>query len=92
MHLNNPSVYMRMRGHPPTVILECAVCPTLFQAKDGVAFPATSEDGQMVMAAFCCHAAISRPCPPRSFGGREAVGRKNDKHRRSQTRRGFDEN
>jgi hypothetical protein len=55
MHLNDPSVYMRMRGHSPSVVLECAVCPTLFQAKDGVAFPATRKDGQMIMAAFCCH-------------------------------------
>jgi hypothetical protein len=43
-----------MRGYPATVILECAACPTHFQAKDGVAFPAVESDGDVVMAAFCC--------------------------------------
>ncbi len=32
--LNDPAVYMRLRGHPPTTILECAICPTRFVAKD----------------------------------------------------------
>ncbi|HEY1749216.1 MAG TPA: hypothetical protein VGG11_20965 [Xanthobacteraceae bacterium] len=54
MGLNNPSVYMRMRGYPATVVLECAACPTQFEAKDGVAFPAVQKDGHVVMAAFCC--------------------------------------
>jgi hypothetical protein len=54
MHLNDPSVYMRMRGYPATVVLECAACPTHFKAKDGVAFPAIQKDGDVVMAAFCC--------------------------------------
>ena len=55
MHLNDPSVYMQMRGYPPTIVLECAGCPTRFQAKDGVAFPAIRNDGTTIMAAFCCH-------------------------------------
>ena len=54
MHLNDPATYMALRGQPPTVLLECAVCPKQFQAKDGVAFPTRSKDGQAVMAAFCC--------------------------------------
>jgi hypothetical protein len=53
-HLNDPSVYLRMRGYPATVVLECAACPTHFKAKDGVAFPAVESDGGVVMAAFCC--------------------------------------
>ena len=54
MHLNDPSVYMRMRGYTGAVVLECAACPTQFQAKDGVAFPAVQKDGDVVMVAFCC--------------------------------------
>jgi hypothetical protein len=53
-HLNDPSVYLRMRGYPATVILECAACPKHFKAKDGVVFPAVESDGGVVMAAFCC--------------------------------------
>ena len=53
MHLNDPSVYLRMRGHPATVVLECAACPTHFQAKDGVAFPAVHNNGRVAMVAFC---------------------------------------
>ena len=58
MHLNDPSVYMRMRGYTETAVLECAACPTQLQAKDGVAFPAIDKNGQTVMVAFCfarCH-------------------------------------
>lgn len=55
MHLNDPSVYMQMRGYPRTVVLECAACPARFRAKDGVAFPAIKNDGTTIMAAFCCH-------------------------------------
>ena len=47
MHLNDPSVYMRMRGYTGAVVLECAACPTQFQAKDGVAFPAVQKDGDV---------------------------------------------
>jgi hypothetical protein len=54
MRLNDPSVYMRMRGCTGAVVLECAACPTQFQAKDGVAFPAIEKSGQTVMVAFCC--------------------------------------
>ena len=43
-----------VRGYPPTVVLECAACPTHFKAKDGVAFPAVESDGGVVMVAFCC--------------------------------------
>ena len=56
MHLNDPATYMRQRGYPPTVIVECAVCPKQFPACEGVAFPARNKDGQTVMAAFCSHA------------------------------------
>ena len=68
MHLNDPSVYMQMRGYPPTVVLESAGCPTRFQFLDGVAFPAIRNDGTTIMAAFCCHRATSRPRPPRLWG------------------------
>jgi hypothetical protein len=67
MHLNDPSVYVGMRGHPPTVVLECAVCPTRFQAKDGVAFPAIRKDGRMIMAAFCCHRCYLEAIPPETL-------------------------
>jgi hypothetical protein len=53
MHLNDPATYMRMRGYPPNILIECAVCPTRFEAKNGIAFPARNKDGQTVMAAFC---------------------------------------
>jgi hypothetical protein len=62
MFLNDPGIYMRMRGYPPTIILECAVCPARFQAKDGLAFPATAK-GQTVMAAFCCAACYLTAMP-----------------------------
>ena len=45
MRLNDPSVYLRMRGNTGTAVLECAACPTRFQAKDGVAFPAVRKTG-----------------------------------------------
>jgi hypothetical protein len=64
MHVNDASFYMRTRGYPPTVVLECAGCPTLFQAKDGVAFPAIRKDGQVIMAAFCCHRCYLEAIPP----------------------------
>jgi hypothetical protein len=51
--LNDPATYMRQRGFPPTVILECAICPTRFQAKDGMAFPTKTKEGNIVMGAFC---------------------------------------
>jgi len=51
--LNDPAVYMRLRSHPPTTILECAICPTRFEAKDGVAFPIKNREGNIVMGAFC---------------------------------------
>jgi hypothetical protein len=54
MLLNDPSVYMRMRGYTGTVVLECAACPTHFEAKDGMAFPAIRKDGDVVIVAFCC--------------------------------------
>jgi len=54
MQLNDPSVYLRMRGYEGTVILECVACPTHFKAQDGFAFPAVQKDGEVVMAAFCC--------------------------------------
>jgi hypothetical protein len=54
MRLNDPSVYLRMRGYTGTVVLECVACPTHFTAKDGVAFPAVEKNGDVVMAAFCC--------------------------------------
>jgi hypothetical protein len=56
MHLNDPATYMALRGHPPTVVLECAVCPTKFEAHKGFAFRARSRDGNPIMAAFCCAA------------------------------------
>jgi|HubBroStandDraft_5_1064220.scaffolds.fasta_scaffold25345_5 hypothetical protein len=52
--LNDPSVYLRMRGFTGTVVLECVACPTHFTAKDGLAFPAVEKNGEAVMAAFCC--------------------------------------
>lgn len=45
---------MRMRGYTGAVVLECAACPTQFQAKDCVAFPAVQKYGDVVMVAFCC--------------------------------------
>lgn len=63
MNLNDPSVYMRMLGYPPTVVLECAACSTRFQAKDGVAFPAMNRKGGAVMAAFCCHRCYLQAMP-----------------------------
>ena len=54
MHLNDPSVYMRMRGYTGAVVIECAACPTHFQAKDGMAFPAVQKNGRVMMVAFCC--------------------------------------
>jgi hypothetical protein len=54
MHLNDPSVYMRMRGYTGAVVIECAACPTHFRAKDGMAFPAVQKDGDVMMVAFCC--------------------------------------
>jgi hypothetical protein len=54
MRLHDPSVYLRMRGNTGTAVLECAACPTRFQAKDGVAFPAVEKNGRVVMVAFCC--------------------------------------
>jgi hypothetical protein len=63
MHLNNPSVYMRMRGYPATVVLECAACQTQFEAKDGLAFPAVQKDGRAVMAAFCCGSCYLQAMP-----------------------------
>ena len=51
--LNDPATYMRQRGFPPTVILECAICPTRFQAKDGMAFPTKTKEGNIVMGACC---------------------------------------
>jgi hypothetical protein len=53
--LHDPAVYTRLRGYSPTVVIECAVCPKQFAAKDGVAFPATNAEGQPIMAAFCCY-------------------------------------
>jgi hypothetical protein len=44
--LNDPSVYLRMRGYPASVMLECVACPTHFTAKDGVAFPAVEKNGE----------------------------------------------
>jgi len=32
--INDPAVYMRQRGYPATVVIECAICPTRFQAND----------------------------------------------------------
>jgi hypothetical protein len=54
MHLNDPTVYLRMRGYTGTVVLECVACPTHFNAKEGFAFPAVEKNGDVVMAAFCC--------------------------------------
>lgn len=61
--LNDPAVYMRQRGYPETVVIECAICPTRFQAKDGIAFPAKNKDGQAVMAAFCSAACYLHAMP-----------------------------
>jgi len=54
MHLNDPSVNMRLRGHTGTGVLECAACQTHFQARDGVAFPTPHNIGRLVPGAFCC--------------------------------------
>ncbi|MGC1356182.1 MAG: hypothetical protein WA851_10385 [Xanthobacteraceae bacterium] len=54
MRLNDPTVYLRMRGYVGTIVLECVACPTQFNAEDGVAFPAVEKNGDVVMAAFCC--------------------------------------
>jgi hypothetical protein len=54
MHLNDPSVNMRLRGHTGTGVLECAACLTHFQARDGVAFPTAHNIGRLVPGAFCC--------------------------------------
>jgi hypothetical protein len=56
MHLNDPATYMKMRGYKSDILIECAVCPTKFEAHQGVAFPARSRDGTAIMAAFCCYA------------------------------------
>lgn len=61
--LNNPAVYMRMRGYSPTTLLECAACPTKFAAETGVAFPARNPNGDSVMAAFCCNECYLRAIP-----------------------------
>jgi hypothetical protein len=58
--LNDPAVYMRLRGYPETVVIECAVCP---KPKDGVAFPAKNKDGLPIMAAFCCFACYLAAMP-----------------------------
>jgi hypothetical protein len=52
--LHDLVAYVRMRGYSPTVVLECRGCPTKFQAKDGVAFPAVSPAGEPTLSAFCC--------------------------------------
>ena len=62
--LNDPAVYMRLRGHPPTTVLECAICPPRFQARDGVAFPIKTREGNIVMGArFARFDATSQRCP-----------------------------
>ena len=53
IRLNDPTVYLRMRGYTGTIVLECVACPTQFNAKDGFAFPAVEKNGDVVMAAFC---------------------------------------
>jgi hypothetical protein len=62
--LHDPAVYMRLRGYPETVIIECAVCPRQFAVKDGVAFPAVSKTGEPIVAAFCCFACYLGAMPP----------------------------
>jgi hypothetical protein len=61
--LNDPAVYMRLRGYPETVVIECAVCPKQFAANEGVAFPAKNKDGQPIIAAFCCFACYLAAMP-----------------------------
>ena len=61
--LNNPAVYMRMRGYQPNIIIECAVCPKLFPANEGIAFPTRTQKGDIVMAAFCCAACYLAAMP-----------------------------
>jgi hypothetical protein len=66
--LNDPAVYMRLRGYSETVVIECACCPKQFPAKDGVAFPARNKDGAIVMAAFCCFACYLDALPAQNMG------------------------
>jgi hypothetical protein len=61
--LNDPATYMKLRGYSPNVMLECAVCPERFPAHDGIAFPARSKDGTVIMAAFCCAACYLEAIP-----------------------------
>jgi hypothetical protein len=81
MHLNDPKVYMRLRGNPRTIVLECAVCPTRFQAKDGVAFPAIRKDGKAIMAVFGCHRCYLEAMPTECLWSvREAKTRRGALH------------
>jgi hypothetical protein len=60
---HDPAVYMKQRGYPVDVIIECAACPKQFAAKDGITFPATIKSGEIVMAAFCCMACFLNAYP-----------------------------
>ncbi|MGH6672401.1 MAG: hypothetical protein ACRECV_10570 [Xanthobacteraceae bacterium] len=51
--INNPGTYLRLRGYPPTVIVECTICPKQFPANEGMAFPTRTQEGKIVMAAYC---------------------------------------
>ena len=51
--LYNPSTYMRMRGYPEAIVIECMTCPTRFPACEGIAFEAMSMEGEAVVATFC---------------------------------------
>jgi hypothetical protein len=68
MQLNDPSVYMRLRGYSPKITLECAACPTHFPADEGVAFPVKNKEGEYHMAAFCSHACYLRAMPLTACG------------------------
>ena len=67
MHLNNPAIYMRIRGYSSRVTLECAACPTQFPADGGVAFP-SSKEGEYHMAAFCSFRCYLEAMPATACG------------------------
>jgi hypothetical protein len=50
----DPAVYMKLKGHPANVVVECAACPKRFPACEGIAFSAQVKSGDIIMAAFCC--------------------------------------
>jgi hypothetical protein len=67
MRWHDPMQYIKLHHWNPDAVIECAICPTKFVARNGFAFPASAH-GEPIIGYFCTEMCYLAAMPRETCG------------------------